>query len=327
MVSGGLDHNAVMNQPETQFYQWQNYLCAYEFRAAPVPAAEQKTPLLLIHPIGVGLSRRFWDRFCCEWVQSGRPNSIYNPDLLGCGESDMPRLACKPDDWADQLRVFIETVVQQPVILVVQGALLPAAIALTQQIEPRWIRGIVLSGPPAWKIMVTPTATWQQQLTWRLLSSPFGQAFYRYARRRQFLQSFSDRQLFADTEAIDDEWLGMLNAGSRDLASRFAVFSFLAGFWRQDYSVALATLNVPTLVVIGNQASSISRTGKGERPEQRLGDYLQHLPKGQGMEITGRNVLPYESTQTFVKAMLPFIQQVETSHCEGAQQQAADAKS
>jgi pimeloyl-ACP methyl ester carboxylesterase len=298
------------NLPETQFHQWQEHRCAYEVWTAPEPQDEQRVPLLLIHPIGVGLSRRFWDRFCQEWFAAGQTNSIYNPDLLGCGESDMPHQAYRSEVWAEQLQHFIQTIVQKPVIVIVQGALFPVAISLCQQIDSRFIRGMVLAGPPAWKIMTTPTAEWKQQLTWKLLSSPAGTAFYRYARRRKFLRSFSDRQLFAETEAIDNQWLDTLEAGATDLDSRYAVFSFLAGFWRRDYAIDIANLNVPVLVAIGEQASSISRTGKGESPERRLGDYLQHLSRGQGMELSGRNVLPYESTSTFVKAITPFIQQL-----------------
>jgi pimeloyl-ACP methyl ester carboxylesterase len=299
------------NLPEPQFYQWQDYRCAYEVWAVP-ELETQKTPLLLIHPIGVGLSRRFWDRFCQEWLHQKPENLIYNPDLLGCGESDMPHRAYRSELWAEQLQHFIQTIVQKPVIVVVQGALFPVAISLFQQIDSALIKGMILAGPPAWKIMTNPTEHWQQQLTWKILSSPAGNAFYRYARRRKFLRSFSDRQLFAEPKAVDDQWLDTLEAGATNLESRHAVFSFLAGFWRQNYAIDIANLNVPVLVVIGEQASSISRTGKGEPPEQRLGDYLQHLPRGQGMELSGRNVLPYESTSKFVTAIMPFVQQIET---------------
>ena len=33
------------------------------------PATASTPPLLLIHPIGVGLSSRFWDRFIRRWHQ------------------------------------------------------------------------------------------------------------------------------------------------------------------------------------------------------------------------------------------------------------------
>jgi hypothetical protein len=78
-------------------------------------------------------------------------------------------------------------------------------------------------------------------------------------------------------------------------------------FWRRDWEAAIANIHLPTLVVIGNQASSISKSGKGENPNERLGDYLRHLSQGEGMQVTGRNVLPYESTEKFVKAIAPFV--------------------
>ncbi|HEY9873890.1 MAG TPA: alpha/beta hydrolase [Candidatus Obscuribacterales bacterium] len=298
--------------PTTQFYTWKTYRCAYEVHTPLNPEIGDRTPLLLIHPIGVGLSRHFWQRFCDEWVKTGCGNPIYNPDLLGCGDSDMPHVAYTPHDWAEQLQHFLQTVVQKPVILVVQGALLPVAIALVQlQTEPNWIRGLALSGPPTWQLITKKTPSWRQRLTWNVLfDSPLGAAFYRYARRTQFLRSFSIRQLFAEAEAVDSEWLDRLVEGATNPASRYAVFSFLAGFWRQDYQEAIASITQPTLVVMGDKASSISRTGEGETPDERLANYLKYLPKGEGIKIPGRNVMPYESTAEFVQAIAPFVDQL-----------------
>ena len=74
----------------------------------------------------------------------------------------------------------------------------------------------------------------------------------------------------------------------------------------------MASFKAPTLVILGNIASSISRAGKAETPEQRMADYLKHLPRAEGKQITGRNVLPYEATQVFVEAMLPFVREQES---------------
>jgi pimeloyl-ACP methyl ester carboxylesterase len=294
----------------TQFYEWRGYRCAYEVQGSPTEH-ENSTPIVLIHPIGVGLSRRFWDRFSRQWFESEPRNLIYSPDLLGCGESDMPRAAYRPEDWAEQLRFFVTTIVSRPAIFIVQGALFPVAIALTQmQQADETIKGLILAGPPAWAVMTRPAALWQQRLSWSLFDSPIGKAFYRYARRRQFLASFSDKQLFAESEKVDESWLNMLVAGAQKLESRYAVFSFLAGFWRRDYEQAIAQIQAPTLVVIGKTASSISRSGQGERPEQRMADYLQRLPHGDGKLIPGRNVLPYEATAEFIGAIAPFVQDV-----------------
>ncbi len=286
----------------TQFYTWRNYRCAYEVHQ-PNNTSYENTPLLLIHPIGVGLSRKFWQRFCREWYHQGNQNTIYNPDLLGCGESDMPHIAYTPADWAKQLQYFLKTVVQQPVIVVVQGALFPVAIELVK-IEPNLISGLILSGPPAFPLITKPTPESQQKLAWNLFfDSLIGNLFYRYARTEKFLRSFSIRQLFANSNDVDSEWLNMLQAGAKNTASRYAVFSFLAGFWRKDYTNVITSIQKPTLVIVGEAASSISKEGKQETPDERLADYLKCLPQAKGMKIPGRNVLPYESTAEFVKAI------------------------
>lgn len=292
--------------PSTQFYTWKNYRCAYEYYSPDVGEDRHGTPLLLIHPIGVGLSGRFWHRFCEDWYKNGHTNSIYNPDLLGCGESEMPHIAYTPADWANQLQHFLQTVIQKPVTLVVQGALLPVALELVQLLpQPNLIQKLVLASPPAMALMTQATGVRKQKLTWNLLDSPLGAAFYLYARRPQFLSSFSTRQLFANAEQVDNQWLDMLVKGATDPASRHAVFSFLAGFWRQNYREAISALAQPTLVVMGDRASSISKD-KQDTPDQRLADYLECLPCSEGVKIAGRNVLPYESTSDFTATLAAF---------------------
>lgn len=299
-----------VSPPDTQFYDWRGYRCAYELWP-PQPADAPATPILLVHPIGVGLSRRFWDRWIAAWRVAGQTQTgqqaIYSPDLLGCGESAMPQIAYQSEDWAEQLAHLIKTVIQKPVVLLVQGASFPVAIKLAQA-HPDWVKALVLSGPPAWKLITQETPSWQHKLAWSLFNSPLGQGFYQYAKRRQFIERFSVRQLFAQAADVDTEWLDRLTADGQVNASRHAVFAFLSGFWRQDYSQAMAQLTAPTLIVLGDTASSISRTDQSETPDQRLADYLKHLPQAEGQQIRGRNVLPYESTQAFVEAIVAFVQ-------------------
>ena len=288
-----------------RFYSWQNYRCAYTVFGSSEIAT---TPLVSIHPIGVGLSRTFWQRFIETWLAQNPNSTIYNSDLLGCGDSEMPKVAYFPKDWAAQLKYFIENIVKQPVILVVQGASFPIAIKLIQ-LAPDLIAKLVLSAPPAWRTITDAAKPIQQKLLWNLLfDSPLGlgNLFYRYARRRQFIESFSTRQLFADADEVDRDWLDELTEGATDLRSRYAVFSFLAGFWREDYASDIARIKQPTLVVLGDRTSSISSEGKPETVPQRLKLYLDHLPQGEGCIISGRNVLPYESTTEFVRVVTDF---------------------
>ena len=195
-----------------------------------------------------------------------------------------------------------------------QGASFPIAIKLVELLESEQINNLVLSAPPAWRTITDAAKPTQQKLLWNLLfDSPIGlgNLFYRYARRRQFIESFSVRQLFADAKDVDRHWLDELTAGAGDPQTRYAVFSFLAGFWREDYAEAIANLSQPTLVVLGEQTSSISSEGKTETVRERLEAYKSHLPQGEGCIIPGRNVLPYESTSEFVKAVSSFLNSIE----------------
>ncbi|WP_413162505.1 alpha/beta fold hydrolase [Capilliphycus salinus ALCB114379] len=297
--------------PTPQFYTFKGYRCAYEVHSTIDPESSQHLPLLLIHPIGVGLSRQFWYRFCEVWQQKGYQNPIYNPDLLGCGDSEMPHVAYQPEDWAEQLNEFLERVIKKPVLVVVQGALLPTAIALVQlqqQKQNQLIKGLVLSGPPAWRIMTDAGSPTQHRLLWNLFfDAPIGSLFWLYARRRQFVESFSVRRLFAEAEAVDKQWLDGLEAGATDAKSRYAVFAFLAGFWRKNYGPAMAGIEQPTLVAIGQKASSISRKGFSETPEQRAEAYEKGWPDARSRIIPGRNVLPYESTEDFLDLIGEFL--------------------
>ena len=307
----------------TKFYTWRQYSCAYQIHQAQNQFSDG-IPLLLVHPIGVGLSRQFWRRFCGQWYIAGHKNTIYNPDLLGCGESDMPAIPHTPKDWAEQLYYLLHTVIQTPVVVVVQGALLPVVlelVALEKQSQPSsslinssLIRGLILAGPPSGPVITKTPLLWRQKLAWNIFNSPFGAAFYRYARREKFLRSFSVRQLFASEQSVDQEWLEMLSDGAKNPGSRHAVFSFLAGFWRQDYRSKITAIQQPTLVVMGETASSISKEGKRETPDERLADYLVSLPNGQGVKLPGRNVLPYESTTEFVEAIAPFLKVCEDQY-------------
>jgi len=292
-----------------QFYFWKIYRCAYEYYAAPNPGAEHP-PLLLIHPLGVGLAGWFWHRFCHRLTAQSGAYAIYNPDLLGCGYSDKPKLAYTPNEWAAQLADFIRCVVRTPVIAIVQGGSLSIGLKLMAQPGMQdWISALVLSGPPGWQLMTTPTSPGRQKLLWTLLfSGPLGAGFFRYARREAFLQSFSRRQLFAHESDIDREWLDQLQQDASDAAGRYAVYSFLAGFWREDYTHAIKSLQIPTLVIFGDAASGINRLSRRDDAQKRLEDYLQHLPQATGQIIPGRNVLPYESTEVFLNATISWLQ-------------------
>ena len=147
--------------------------------------------MLLIHPIGVGLSSRFWNRFITCWRASDNTTALLAPDLLGCGDNEHPNQQLAPEDWAAPLVDLLRDQTNTPTVLVSQGASLPIALAVAKS-APELVAGLVAISPPSWRILEEPFPKMQSQLLWRLVfQGPIGSLFYRYARRRAFLKSFS----------------------------------------------------------------------------------------------------------------------------------------
>jgi pimeloyl-ACP methyl ester carboxylesterase len=295
--------------PRSTFaFDWQGQSCFCRVSGERDLATAE--PLLTIHPIGVGLSGAFWQRFTRAWKERGleEAHPLIHPDLLGCGRSAMPDRPLRPQDWAQPLARLLDQGGGRPVWLLAQGASLPVALEL-QALRPEAVRGLVLFGPPSWKVMTAQADERLSAALWRgFFHTPLGNLFYRYARTERFLHSFSRKELFARELPVDHEWLTMLREGSRDPASRHAVFSFLAGFWRRDYGPLLRSLPCPVLVLFGEEASGISRRGRGDTPTTKAEDYGRELPRSRVRILPGRNVLPWESTEAVVEEVAAWIE-------------------
>ena len=246
----------------------------------------------MIHPVGVGLSSRFWDRFITYWRASDGTTVLLAPDLLGCGRSEHPYQQISPEDWASPLIDLLRQHNNGPAVLVSQGASLPIALAVLKT-APELVSGLVAISPPSWRILEKPFPTMQAQLLWRLLfQGALGSLFYRYARRRAFLKTFSVKNLFANKEGVDAEWLDSLEEAAANMSTRWATFSFLAGFWRRNWSHQWRDLKQPVWLLFGVEATGIGRSKYWDDAQERIDAYQQQMPNAVSASIRGRNVLP-----------------------------------
>ena len=108
-------------------------------------ASPDTPPLLLVPPIGVGITRTFFNRFMREWVEVGAPCEVHAPDLLGCGANwpRWPRKFYAPDDWAEQLDEYVRQNIARPVVVCTQGGLAPVALEIQ---SPALGTGALVSG-------------------------------------------------------------------------------------------------------------------------------------------------------------------------------------
>ena len=89
--------------------------------------------------------------------------------------------------------------------------------------------------------------------------------------------------------------------------TRWAVYSFLAGFWRQGWEAQLTGLNIPVQIIFGTNATGIGSSRKWDDLNERLGTYKEKLPNASISTIPGRNVLPYESSEECVSSVSEWV--------------------
>ena len=295
-------------------------------RMSGLSGNEDCPPLVCIPPVGVGITREFYEPLHREWAALGAPSELHTPDLLGCGDAKPKRRRFyTPEFWAVQLLDYIQTNIKVPVIVVSQGGLLPVALEMWRAGGTDCIAGVSFVSPPPLRFFAPEAAVEPgvrsrftssadapgrrtQRLLWLLSQSTIGNAFYRYLRfgkGQPRIRSFSERNLFAAADAVDDEWMEMCYKGSRDSKGRFATLAYLCGTvpggaWRDDRAPLLASLDVPTQVLRGDVV---------EGAETRLAAFVERVPNPSCCSLVagGRAVIPYENAQATAQQLARFL--------------------
>jgi pimeloyl-ACP methyl ester carboxylesterase len=249
----------------------------FTYSASVVPASgdAKLPPLVLLPPIGVGIDRTFCSRLISEWAAQEAPSAaLHAIDVVGMGDSapkpkmrrsltggwDVPPRT--PREWAEQVVSYVRDELGEPAVVIGQSNLCAVALEAAS-LDPEAVCGVVLVGPPAVEALSIDKPAESIAKVWKVTGTPIGAALFRFARRKPFLASFSKKNLFADPELVDDDYLDICAAGARDADTRHAIFSFVAGTWRQDYRPTLAALELPTLVVSGRDVGASAAAGGG----------------------------------------------------------------
>lgn len=117
----------ALTRPELghqRFWYWRGWRMRYTYLNPSDPAAQQRTPMLLIHGFGASLEQ--WRSNLSSW---GQQRPVYALDLLGFGHSQKAAVLLGSEVWQQQAYDFWQAFIGQPVILV--GHSLGALVALT----------------------------------------------------------------------------------------------------------------------------------------------------------------------------------------------------
>ena len=229
------------------------------------------TAVMLIHPIGVGIGRWYYDRLMLaldeKYGGGDRRYVFISPDLLGSGSACSPIIESGEEikklplltirDWSEQLEELMadyeakstsEGHVVENWCVVANGGCSPIALKvaehaaeLTVPFEGK-VTNVVLSSPPRLPFFLEGTDPAEVQKSYRTLCGPAGKLFWWNALRK--VHEFSERNLVGNPESLGEAWTpncvatGKLDGGR----SRYSTFAFLAGTLQEGCQASLDVL-------------------------------------------------------------------------------------
>lgn len=300
---------------QLQRYTHKSFNLTYLYKEA-APGREKDRPIVLIHPVGIGLSSWFWKRLMDSYEDNP---PIYAPDLIGCG-IDHGADAWDPDtiglffplSWVEGVETLINEIVipeyresqmlqlpsmfgfnRQPnqgngCLVIAQGGLAPVGIMLAKR-NPSTISNLMLTSPPTYEDVTTAVPTAELQRNYDFLRSPiFGNIAFKLLESRGLIKFFSNQFLFQ--EECDEGWLDETERESV-VAARTPVQAFNAGLLQhRSFEEDLKESLQPKLIV----------SGEGDKRAVDRQPYKEELDTCSLVTIPGLNVLPWESSNALV---------------------------
>jgi pimeloyl-ACP methyl ester carboxylesterase len=301
--------NHIDNNIEFRTYEHDGWNCAYRYKKAEASQSPPLPPILLVHPVGIGLSSWFWEPFMKPW-----DGEVYALDLIGCGTlggdywDPAARGLFFPLSYVKQCEALIMTEIQRPCIVVCQGGIAPIGLSLAardaerQPASAQLLSHLVLTSPPTYTEITTPIPpdillksldfyrSWWGRLTFKLLENDIA------------IRLFSNLFLFANEIDADDEFVRRATQECQTSTQlRPPIEAFNAGLMQhRSYQEDMqAMTSVPTLILSGDA---------DKRQKDRVGyTSANAIPQCTLQTLPGQNVVPWESPQDTVNAIRNFV--------------------
>jgi pimeloyl-ACP methyl ester carboxylesterase len=295
------------SKTEMRSYEHDGWKLTYRYRPAS-PGHENEPPILLIHPVGIGISSWFWERTMNAFPKGP---AMLAPNLIGCGVSEGSD-AWNPDerglfiplDWVkgcealmaqyfdDNKRAPWQGILrnsEKSYSVVAQGGLAPIGVLLAGR-NPKLVKQLVLASPPTWKDMTTTVEEKELARNYNFLRSPiWGSLAFKLLETRKAVSFFSNLFLFSNP--CDDFWI---DAAAREslLEARAPVMVFNSGFClNKGLESELSSLQQPTLIV------------EGRDDTRKRNEYTEKMANCEALRLPGKNVIPWEYPKDFAQAL------------------------
>lgn len=226
-------------------------------------------PLLLIHGMTLGTSRREWDMVIEDLSKSYH---VYALDLPGFGSSFAPEKPWTAYQYAQCIHEFVENVIRRPVCILASNGGGDMALVMSM-LYPEKIKGLILISPEGFG---RGFATNEETKALNRLLMPISgtQIFLSGTTKRKIKESLEN--VFFGKENISKDLLDTCFYSARQSKKHQVTFATLkTGFWRADTKTAFSALSMPFWVFWGeeNKSNSISNMewAQNTRPD---GEYV-----------------------------------------------------
>ena len=305
-------------------------------------SSDQMRAILLIHPIGVGIGRWYYNRLLAELQQKGRGKQrtlILAPDLLACGSASQPKGFERKlplftvKDWSQQLLQLMEQAEEQNSgridwCVVSNGGCVPIALETgalyLEKSNTGNLTNMVLSATPRLpSLLREPPSPEKVQKSYRFLSGVAGKLFWWYSLRNNgtFIRKFSERSLMADPANLGEDWTPQCVATAKIPNSKYSTFGFLAGALQHDCRPAFHALRdrieIDVIRTRPKKGTKSARSWFWDRKrklkpktqdEETLSEFLKRNGNG-GKEVVvgGRTCPAHEDVAGYVDALMSFF--------------------
>jgi pimeloyl-ACP methyl ester carboxylesterase len=206
-------------------------------------------PLLFLHNFGGGASAYEWSKIYPAYASTYR---ILAPDLIGWGKSAHPERDYQIEDYLTTILEFISQTCNQPVTVIASS--LTAALTIRLAVTyPDLFNALFLVCPAGFNDFGEGAG---RRLPLSLINTPLvDNLIYALGAEneiavRNFLQSF----LFSNPERVTQEMVSAYLSSAQKYQAKFAALSFLRGNLYFDLSLYIQQLQVPTVMLWGENA-------------------------------------------------------------------------
>jgi len=297
-------------------YKHKGWNLSYLYKP-PSPGNEMKAPIVLIHPVGIGLSSWFWEKLMEEYgsQEAGGNPAIYAVDLIGCGlENGSDKWDPEeeglffPLSWVQGVETLIQSVVlpecrkgkkdqsnSSGCVVVVQGGIANVGVMLASRNPGSVVSRLIMTSPPIFKDMINPVPQDELERNYNFLRSKiWGGLAFALLETRPIIRIFSNLILFK--EECDESWLDKTINGAY-VEARTPIQAFNAGLLNhRSFEEELSTLEQPVLVL----------SGSSDKRNEDRNMYATKMKNCTMRVLDGLNVLPYENARDTVEAIEKF---------------------